>query len=150
MVAVVTTPRGIRNCNPGNIEYGPFTKSMGATGSDGRFAIFPTMVDGVRALACLLIVYYDKPLANRIDTVREIINRWAPSSENDSAAYVAAVCNLCQIGPDDLLNLRDFPTLYWLTVAIGEHENGHDAFTHSVSDADLDAGVYKALAWGRT
>jgi hypothetical protein len=120
---------------------------MGATGSDGRFATFATMADGVCALARLLIVYYDKPLDNRIDTVREIINRWAPSNENDTDAYVMAVCQLCTVKPDDVLDLRDFSTLYWLTVAIGEHENGHDAFTHSVSDADLDAGVRKALAW---
>ena len=147
MVAVVTTPRGIRNCNPGNIEFGPYTRGMGASATDGRFAIFATMADGVCALARLLIVYYDKPLADRIDTVREIINRWAPSNENDTNAYIAAVCQLCTVGPDAILNLRDFPTLYWLTVAIGEHENGHDAFTHSVSDADLDTGVRMALLW---
>jgi len=149
MVAVVSVPRGIRCRNPGNIEYGAFTKGMGATGSDGRFAIFKSMVEGVCALARLLIVYYDKPLANRIDTVREIINRWAPSSENDTNAYVMAVCQLCEVGPDDILNLRDFNTLYWLTCAIGEHENGHDAFTHSVSDADLDTGVRMAFLWGQ-
>lgn len=143
----MSTPRGLRNCNPGNIEYGDFTRKMGASGSDGRFAIFPGMVTGICALARLLIVYFEKPLADPIDTIREIINRWAPSSENDTAAYIAAVCHLCEIGPDDKLNLYDFPTLYWLTVAIGEHENGHDAFTHSVSDADLDVGVKLAILW---
>lgn len=144
----MSVPRGIRCRNPGNIEYGPFTRSMGATDSDGRFAIFPTMSAGICALARLLIVYGDKPLPNRIDTVREIIERWAPSSENDTAAYVSAVCHLCEVGPDDPLDLRDFSTLYWLTCAIGEHENGHDAFTHSVSDVDLDAGVRQAITWG--
>jgi hypothetical protein len=144
----MTTPRGLRNKNPGNIEYGPFARGMGASGSDGRFAIFPSMVEGVCALARLLIVYYDKPLANRIDTVREVINRWAPSSENDTNAYVMAVCHLCEVGPDDVLNLRDYSTLYWLTCAIGEHENGHDAFTNLVSDADLETGVRLALLWG--
>lgn len=143
----MTAPRGIRNLNPGNIEYGPFTRGMGATGSDGRFATFATMADGICALARLLIVYYDKPLANRIDTVREVINRWAPSNENDTNAYVMAVCQLCTVGPDDILDLHDFPTLYWLTVAIGEHENGHRQFSDAVTDADLDAGVRKAIAW---
>lgn len=140
---------GIRNRNPGNIEYGSFARGMGATGSDGRFAIFPSMVDGVCALARLLIVYYDKQLANRIDTVREVIERWAPSSDgNNVDAYVMAVCHLCEVGPDDKLNLREYNTLYWMTCAIGEHECGHKAFSDAVSDADLDAGVRKALAWG--
>ena len=147
MVAVVSVPRGIRCRNPGNIEYGPFTKGMGATGSDGRFAVFRSMVEGVCALARLLIVYYDKPLANRIDTVREVINRWAPSSENDTSAYVMAVCHLCEVGPDDVLNLREYNTLYWITCAIGEHECGHAAFSNAVSDADLDTGVRMALLW---
>jgi hypothetical protein len=147
MVAMVTTPRGIRSFNPGNIEYGPFTRGMGATGSDGRFATFATMVEGVCALARLLIVYYDKPFANKIDTVREVIERWAPSSENDTNAYVMAVCKLCEVGPDDILNLREYNTLYWLTCAIGEHECGHRAFSDNVTDADLDAGVRKALGW---
>ena len=143
----MTAPRGIRNNNPGNIEWGSFTRGMGATGSDGRFATFNTMAEGVCALARLLIVYYDKQLPNRIDTIREVIERWAPSSENDTNAYIMAVCHLCEVGPDDILDLHDFPALYWLTVAIGEHENGHDAFTRSVTDADLDAGVRKAMAW---
>jgi hypothetical protein len=53
--------RGLRNNNPGNIEFGSFAKKYGATGSDGRFAIFPTMVDGIRAIAELLIVYSVQP-----------------------------------------------------------------------------------------
>jgi hypothetical protein len=148
MVAMVSVPRGIRNNNPGNIEYGPFTKGLGATGSDGRFAVFRSMTEGVCALARLLIVYYDKKLPDRIDTVREVINRWAPSNENDTSAYVMAVCQLCEVGPDDILNLREYNTLYWMTCAIGEHENGHKAFTDAVSDADLDTGVRLALLWG--
>ena len=144
----MTTPRGLRNCNPGNIEWGAFARGMGATGTDGRFAIFPTMAAGICALSRLLLVYYEKPLTNRIDTIREAINRWAPSSENDTSAYVMAVCQLTGLGPDAVLDFRDFPTLYWLTVAIGEHENGHDAFSRAVSDAELDVGVHRALAWG--
>ncbi len=40
--------RSWRNNNPGNIEYGPFARSMGATGTDGRFAKFPSYEAGRR------------------------------------------------------------------------------------------------------
>ena len=46
--------RGQRNHNPGNIEYGQFAKDHGATGSDGRFAIFPDAATGYKALDALL------------------------------------------------------------------------------------------------
>ena len=41
--------RNWRNNNPGNLEYGPFAKSKGAIGTGGRFAVFATLEDGLRA-----------------------------------------------------------------------------------------------------
>jgi hypothetical protein len=74
--------RNWRNNNPGNIEYGPFAMSMGATGSDGRFAIFPDMEMGYRAADALMKGknYQNLSIANAI-------KRWAPESENDVNAY---------------------------------------------------------------
>lgn len=46
--------RSWRNNNPGNIEYGDFAKSMGAIGTDGRFAIFPDETTGWTAMETLL------------------------------------------------------------------------------------------------
>jgi uncharacterized protein (TIGR02594 family) len=64
--------RADRNNNPGNIEYGDFAKKMGATGSDGRFAIFPDRETGFKASETLLggKGYQGKTLA-------EIGDRWA-------------------------------------------------------------------------
>ena len=74
--------RNWRNNNPGNIEYGPFAMSMGATGSDGRFAIFPDMEMGYRAADALMKGknYQNLSIANAI-------KRWAPPNENDTRAY---------------------------------------------------------------
>lgn len=47
-------PRGFRNNNPGNIEFGPFARQAGAVGSDGRFAVFPDMNAGKHAMVRLL------------------------------------------------------------------------------------------------
>ena len=78
--------RNWRNNNPGNIEYGKFAISMGAIGSDGRFAIFPTEEMGRKAADTLL---KGKSYANL--SAAAAINKWAPSNENDPKAYAANI-----------------------------------------------------------
>jgi hypothetical protein len=75
-----------RNHNPGDIEYGPFAKAHGATGSDGRFAIFPDDATGYKALDALLT---SKKYAGL--TISQAIARFAPSNENDTKSYAARV-----------------------------------------------------------
>ena len=77
--------RNWRNNNPGNIEYGPFAISMGAVGSDGRFAIFPSEEMGRKAADTLL---KGKGYVNL--NIKDAINKWAPPSENNTNAYVNA------------------------------------------------------------
>lgn len=109
--------RGMRNNNPGNIEYGKFAQANGATGSDGRFAKFPTMEAGQAAMQKLLGGY----LNSGSNTVSKAISKWAPSSENNTAAYVAAVAKQLGVGPDQPLNGSHIPAL---ADAISRHENG--------------------------
>jgi hypothetical protein len=145
---MLSPTRGIRSRNPGNVEYGAFARKYGATGSDGRFAIFPTMRDGIRALCELLIVYSVKPdgKGGLIDTVEEAINRWAPSNENHTAAYIALVCAVLGCNKDDEFDFTDPNFLFWMATGIGSEENGADVFAQYVTDADIDAGVAAALA----
>ncbi|CAG9249978.1 hypothetical protein [Paraburkholderia caribensis] len=77
--------RGIQNNNPGNLEYGQFTKSNGATGSDGRFAVFPTMQQGIDAHEKLLRTAY---ISKGFDTPSKIIAKYAPAVENNHSAYL--------------------------------------------------------------
>lgn len=143
---MVAKTLGLRNCNPGNIEYGAFARKYGGTlGEGGRFAKFPTMADGFRALAELLQAYYAIKRDNPIDTIQEVVERWAPSNENNVKAYVADLCVITGLQPNDRLDLNDYNTLWWLADAIAEHECGHDAVTQYVSDADISAGVYAAI-----
>lgn len=76
--------RNWRNNNPGNLEYGPFTRENGAIGTDGRFAIFPSMQSGYRAHVALLSgkVYRHK-------TLRQALRRFAPSFENNTKKYLS-------------------------------------------------------------
>lgn len=136
------TPLGLRNKNPGNIRPSnpPW---QGSVGQNGGFVVFDTMANGIRALAKQLLVYQDR---YGIKTVRAAISRWAPPADhNDTNAYIAMVCSVLDCNQDDEFNFHDADFLYWIVTAIGEQENGHDAFTHTVSDADIDAGIAAAL-----
>jgi hypothetical protein len=110
-------PRGIRNNNPGNIVYGKFAQTMGATGSDGRFAVFQSMEDGIKAAIKLLEGY----VAKGTDTVRKIISKWAPANENNTAAYIDAVAKKLGISADARLRGDQ---LGGVANAIFQHENG--------------------------
>lgn len=123
-------PRGIRNYNPGNIERnGTRWQGMALDQSgDTRFIVFSHPVWGVRAIARTLITYQDARRArdgSRIDSVREIIERWAPARENNTAAYAKQVAKALGIGPDDeTVDVYDYPTMRALVQAIIRHENG--------------------------
>lgn len=141
-------PRGVRNRNFGNIEFGQFAIACGATASDGRFAIFPTNVAGLTALAKLLLIYNRKPdgKGGVIDTVEEVINRWAPANENRTSAYITFVCTMLECEPDDRFDFHDPAFLFWMVTAIGEEECGPKAFSEAVTDEEIDAAVAAALA----
>ncbi len=119
------TARGIRNNNPGNINYGDFAKSMGATGSDGRFAIFPNAEGGLAAMSALLTNYGK----NGLDTVAEIINKWAPPSENNTAGYSAMVAKALGVSPNQPLNLQDPATRAALMQQITRIENAGNPYS---------------------
>jgi len=117
------TPRGIRNYNPGNIERNA-TRWQGMAldqASDSRFVVFSGSTWGIRAIARTLITYQDK---YGLRTVRGIIKRWAPAHENNTAAYVASVCQRLGVGPDDVIDVYDYSTMLELVRAIIRHENG--------------------------
>jgi len=84
--------RNWRNNNPGNIEYGKFAISMGAIGSDGRFAIFPSEEMGRKAADTLL---KGKSYANL--SAADALKKWAPETENNIQAYAS---NMAKQGVD--------------------------------------------------
>lgn len=123
-------PRGIRNYNPGNIDRVAGTRWQGQAREqkDARFVTFLEPAWGIRAIARVLITYQDKRRAgdgSRIDSVREIIERWAPAHENDTEAYAKHVAKALGIGPDaESVDVYDYLTMRTLVLAIIRHENG--------------------------
>ncbi|WP_269715746.1 hypothetical protein [Caulobacter sp. NIBR2454] len=112
-------PRGIRNNNPLNLEASvPWN---GMAGSDGRFAVFNSMDDGLAAADRNLQTYATK---HGLNTVEGVIGRWAPASENDTGAYVQFVSNRLGVDPRAPLDMNDPNVRQTLAMAMAEHENG--------------------------
>ena len=118
-------PRGIRNNNPGNIERGK-DKWLGLLPeqTDERFCQFVNPVMGLRALMIILRNYYNK---HGLNSVRQIINRWAPPVENDTGSYQMAVAGALMVTPDTIIKLDNPMMLARLAAAIVLHENGRSS-----------------------
>jgi hypothetical protein len=118
-------PRNLRNNNPGNIEYGAFARAHGAVGSDGRFAIFPDKETGSRATDALLTRYSEK---NGLNTIGEIIGRWAPPGENDTKGYASGVAKRLGVGVNQRLDMSDPKIRSALGREISRVEGGVSAY----------------------
>lgn len=132
--------RGIRNNNPGNIDYNPRNQWRGQLPHDPqiepRFARFDSPTNGIRALAKLLVTYRTK---YGLRSVEGLISRWAPSSENDTRAYARAVAAEVGVPSQTILRL-DPPTLEKLVAAIIHHENGRQPYpSELIADAVQEA-----------
>jgi len=125
----INMTRGERNNNPGNIRLTD-THWLGerADESDPDFEQFNSPDDGLRALALLLKNYQ---VRGGLTTVRQIVNRYAPPSENATGAYVAAVSTELGVAPDDPVYLSDGATLTTLVRAIIRQENGRVIYADS-------------------
>lgn len=154
-MATVTLPRGVRNNNPGNIDYNKRNPWNGQVGLEPksasvpfpRFALFDNAEDGIRALGKLLLNYRGKDGmpgvgGPGIDTVLETMSRWAPGSENDTVAYVKAVSAKLGVKPTDIIDIRDVKVLRAAVGAIIAHECAN----YRYPDAVFDEGIRRALA----
>lgn len=151
-MTTITTPRGVRNNNPGNIDYNPRNAWQGQLGLEvgvpsPRFARFDTPENGIRALGKLLINYRGKDGmpgvgGPGIDTVRETITRWAPGSENNTEAYIAAVARRLGVKANDVIDVRKPATLGVMVSSIIAHECAGFAYPEAV----LAEGLRRALA----
>lgn len=83
--------------------------------TDKQFCEFTSMIWGFRAAFKLLSIYYNK---HKCVTIRQIISRWAPPSENNTSRYIQEVCKRAQIDPDVMLpKLSDNKNL-WVSIVL--------------------------------
>lgn len=116
--------RGERNNNPGNLNYAGQAGAM-LERSGGRFAKFQSAYDGLRAMARQLMLYAKRG----INSVEGIISTWAPSSENNTGAYVNSISSRLGVDPKAALNLQNPQVLSQLMNGIIHHENGRNIYS---------------------
>lgn len=130
----MTTPRGLRNNNPGNIERTSVKwKGMAADqSSDPRFIVFTAPQWGIRAIARILLGDWREGQ----DTIASLIHEWAPPVENDTDAYVKAVGSSCRVDPYAPCDIPDL--LPALIAGIIRHENGSQPYSLETIQLGID------------
>jgi hypothetical protein len=126
-------PRGLRNNNPGNIRISKDRwKGLAKEQTDSAFFVFTDIKYGYRALIRILQNYRSK---YGCMTVAEMITRWAPSSENNTPAYIRKVCQDMQVPSVYVPDVSDKTTMCAMAAAISRVENGIDTVM-----TDVEAG----------
>lgn len=115
------TPRGIRNNNPLNIRIGNCWWGEVENPTDTQFEQFKKMEYGIRAAFIILRRYIEK---YGLNTVEQIISSWAPSSENNTKAYVKFVCEKAQIPEDYIIKYDNKDVMIRLVDAMIQYECG--------------------------
>jgi hypothetical protein len=139
--------RGIRNNNPGNIDYNPNTKWQGLAGIEdpplnggrARFCKFIAPEYGIRALVMTLMAYQSK---HDLHTIRTMIGRWAPGNENNTAAYIKAVEADTGINADTPIDIDSYAVAFGFATAIIKVECDQYVYPQATMDKGLHlAGI---------
>lgn len=127
-----TLPRGLRNNNPLNIRISTdkFVGEIQPSG-DKAFKQFDTMAHGYRAAFRVLRTYINN---YKCDTIRKIISRWAPETENHTLAYVMTVSDRSGIAPDAVVSADNREMMVRIVAAMSYVENGIEAEMVEVID----------------
>lgn len=115
--------RGERNKNPGNLRYEPSIQWLGLdnppSDADG-YCRFVSSGMGIRALCKDMLSKWRRGL----QSVRAIIEIYAPPTENNTAAYINDVCQRLAVSPEDEIDLTNNGVLAAMARAIIWHECG--------------------------
>lgn len=123
-------PRGLRNCNPGNIRTTRDKwQGLRTVQEDPSFFQFVEMKWGYRALIKTLQNYRRR---HGCKTIADFIRRWAPEVENNTSGYISRVCKEMQVPSTYVPNVNDKATMCAFAAAISQVENGVPAVMEDV------------------
>jgi hypothetical protein len=116
-----TTPRGLRNNNPGNIRINS-DKFQGEIipSQDKAFKQFTSMAYGYRAMFVTLNTYRKRGL----NTIEKIISQWAPPNENHTQVYIGKVAEWSGVPKDKALTESSGGDYIKIVAAMSQMENG--------------------------
>lgn len=121
MVAKRILPRGIRNNNPLNIRIGNTWLGERSNPTDPSFEEFVSMAYGIRAAFIILRRYIRRYHRN---TIQQIIETWAPCTENATRKYIDCVFQRTGIPVDMPIAYEDRETMFALVKAMAFVECG--------------------------
>ena len=125
-------PRGIRNCNPGNIRI---TKDkwqgLREVQEDKEFFQFKEMKWGYRAMIRTLQNYRKR---HGCETIADFIRRWAPPSENNTMTYIRFVCEKMGVPSVFVPNVENKAAMCMFAYAISFFENGVEPQMEEISE----------------
>lgn len=127
-------PLGLRNKNPGNLRPSSRYKWRGEVGENRGFVVFDTDQHGLRAMARNL---RNQQRLHGLNSIREVINKYAPDSENDTEAYISFVSKRTGFDENQTLDLTEDAVLVRLMKPMIMLENGEQPF----SDAKLLSAI---------
>ena len=114
--------RGLRNNNPGNIRCSKVRyKGEVRPSRDPDFKEFSTMAYGYRAVFVLLDTYRSR---YGLTTIRQMLNRYAPPTENFTEGYVRFVADYAGVMPDEVVDTRFEKDMIPIVAAMSKIENG--------------------------
>lgn len=119
------TTRGLRNNNPGNIRHGEQWQGMKSMQTDSEFVQFVSPEYGIRAMARVLANYARQGIV----TLRGIISRWAPPSENPTEQLIENASRRMKYPADAPINFAT--QLPALISALIVQENGVQPYAPS-------------------
>jgi hypothetical protein len=127
-----SAPRGIRNNNPGNLNYVGQNGATLENHATPRFARFNSAFEGFAALGKQIKAYYNGTSKaagyQKLQSVEDIISRFAPASENNTQGYINKLSKMLGVGRGDSLNIHDPQVLATLMNGITQIENGKNPY----------------------
>lgn len=147
-------PRGVRNRNPlnirrsktpwfGEVDHIDVVDTKGESGAarfyDKSFCQFSDVKYGYRAAFKLIKKYIEVYECN---TIRKIINRWAPPTENNTSNYVEHVCKWQCLDADAKITTSNHNGLVRLVFGMTMVENGKEY------DPNLHHALYEGILEG--
>lgn len=127
------TSRGLRNNNPGNLRISKDNwRGLRKIQTDMSFFQFISNDYGYRAMIRTLQTYQSK---YGLNTIEEIIHKYAPTNENHTDNYIKLVCEWTNSKPWYHIDTKDKQTMVTLAAAMSRVENGVPA-----NLAEVEAG----------
>lgn len=121
--------RGERNNNPGNLRHGSNWQGLSPQQTDKEFCQFISPEFGIRAIYKLLQTYQSKYGLNTIST---IINRYAPTNENNTNGYIDRIAKEIDLHKDKPINTKSKQEMIPLIIAIVTVELGYQPYSKIV------------------